>query len=508
MVVEYGQSVHTQLEAAPERSGAAGDTTDMIRSMALSSAELWHDVLQRLAELQESQVILARAIADLGAMVQESLASPRAAAIATGALDELPAGSAPGVSAEPATDVRAPRPDLEHSTDDLGHDLGHDFSSPTGAPAEPDTADLEEVAPVGLVDVEESAADDLVDVGQSPDLHTGGSAEHDPQVSSRRRFHFRRRPRPAAEAVDAVAAEPADVEEGAAAEAGPTQGAGSIVDEDWPPLPPPPLDEAWEPVAEQAPLRTPPPFEAVTAPPPPLAAVATDALQPSIVPTTSAAAEPSLEPAMADTEVPAGPLAAPPAPYAVMEPPAPPAPYSVMEPPAPPAPYSVMEPPAPPAPYSVMEPAAPLEPYSVMEPPAPAPAAIVYVPARAETAAPAPPAEAVAPIVLDGATAPEVANAGIAGAEIGFPPLPPPPPAADAGSEPEMVAGAADEPVLAAAGAGPSRSSASLATEILASTPAAVPVEGGPDRPDVLMVSEDLTLVSKSRKRRIQFRLR
>ncbi|MDE3086200.1 MAG: hypothetical protein KGJ77_05475 [Acidobacteriota bacterium] len=514
MVVEYGQSVHTQVEAAPGRAGPAGDTTDMIRSMALSSAELWHDVLQRLAELQESQVILARAIADLGAMVQESLASPRAAAIATGALGELPVGSAPGVEAPPATDVVAPRPDLERSTDDLVHD----FASSTGALAGPDGADTDDLAPADVVEVE-----------HSPGPHPVSSAEDGPQAPSRRRFHFRRRPRAtAAEAVDAEMVESADVEEGAAPGADAMHGAGSTFDEDWPPLPGPPLDETWEPIAEQASPRAPQPFEFMTAPPSSVGAVGTDVAAPSVDPTPPAyfeqadpdpawtappsfvpaplgqietpapSEEPAFEPTMVEAEPLAGPVAAPPAPYSVMEPPAPASAYSVMEPPAPPAPYSVMEPPAPPAPYSVMEPPAPPVPAGAPS----APAAIVYVPATAETAETAPQAERAASLALD-----EPPATDVAGSEVDFPPLPPPPVAEEAGSELEMAAeGPARESALAFVGAGPSHSSASLVTEILASAPA--PAESGPERPDVLMVSEDLTLVSKSRKRRVQFRLR
>lgn len=46
-----------------------------MRSMALSSAELWHDLLQRLTEVQESQAALARAIEDLGSIVRSALSS-------------------------------------------------------------------------------------------------------------------------------------------------------------------------------------------------------------------------------------------------------------------------------------------------------------------------------------------------------------------------------------------------------------------------------------------------
>ena len=62
-------------------------TTEIIRSMALSSAELWHDVLQRLAEVQEGQILIAQAVAQLGAVVADLSAKvdlpPEIAALAT-----------------------------------------------------------------------------------------------------------------------------------------------------------------------------------------------------------------------------------------------------------------------------------------------------------------------------------------------------------------------------------------------------------------------------------------
>ncbi|HLX87556.1 MAG TPA: hypothetical protein VKR22_03705, partial [Acidimicrobiales bacterium] len=74
-------------------------TTDMIKSMAISSAELWHDVLQRLSEVQEGQILIAQAIADLGSVV-DSLAAgtlvPGGPALAPVApMAELPEATAP-----------------------------------------------------------------------------------------------------------------------------------------------------------------------------------------------------------------------------------------------------------------------------------------------------------------------------------------------------------------------------------------------------------------------------
>jgi len=64
--------------------------TDLIRSVALSSAELWNDVLQRLGELQDSQVLLAQAVSELGSLVHSSLGNrpPALASVAPPALTE------------------------------------------------------------------------------------------------------------------------------------------------------------------------------------------------------------------------------------------------------------------------------------------------------------------------------------------------------------------------------------------------------------------------------------
>ncbi|MHB8680571.1 MAG: hypothetical protein ACYDA2_00540 [Acidimicrobiales bacterium] len=88
-------------------------TTDLIRSMAISSAELWNDVLQRLAELQESQLVLAQAVADLGAVVRESLPAAGHDALAAGssilALESGVAASTPLSEPEPALKGRRTR---------------------------------------------------------------------------------------------------------------------------------------------------------------------------------------------------------------------------------------------------------------------------------------------------------------------------------------------------------------------------------------------------------------
>jgi hypothetical protein len=73
--------------------------------MALSSAELWNDVLQRLSELQESQVVLAHAIAELGTMLKQSTTAGATPALEastpSGALAVGPVHAEPDVPARP-----------------------------------------------------------------------------------------------------------------------------------------------------------------------------------------------------------------------------------------------------------------------------------------------------------------------------------------------------------------------------------------------------------------------
>ncbi|HYA67685.1 MAG TPA: hypothetical protein VED63_03035, partial [Acidimicrobiales bacterium] len=65
------------IEPGGGERGSAGrgpQDVDLVRTMALSSAELWHEILERLREVQESQVRLAGAIETLGVMVRDALA--------------------------------------------------------------------------------------------------------------------------------------------------------------------------------------------------------------------------------------------------------------------------------------------------------------------------------------------------------------------------------------------------------------------------------------------------
>ena len=514
MVVEYGESVHTELETVPGQPGPAGETTDLIRSMALSSAELWHDVLQRLAELQESQVVLAHAIAELGTMVRDSLPGSRAAELEAPAAGALPAGR--GVDLPPQVWALVDLPSSALETDEhVEEPVGEHVEEPESSWSPPtvDTAAESEIPAlvepsaeavevvedleVPAVDEEPAVASVLWDPPRAVTGEPGHEDESQPPNRRRRRFLRRAHAGRRAETVPAMASEADDeqTEEPVSATVHP------VVDEDYPPLPPPPVDETWEPVAVVAeapallpPLLPPPAFEIMVPPPPPAPVAET------VPPAREALAPPQTVepvPALTDEEPGDEPALPPPTQFSM---PAPPAPFATYEPPADPAPFSM---PVPPAPFATYEPPAATAPAVPDAPddsatPAP-PAPIVYVPSTAETAMLPP--EAPASFPLD---PPPPAS----GAELEVPPLPAPPVAEEAGAEEPDEATAGTEPALVGATAGRSHSSASMATEILASTPAAGRAEQGPDQPSVLMVSEDLTLVNKSRKRRLQFRLR
>ncbi len=91
------------MESQP--TGDQPSSSELVRSMALSSAELWHELLERLTEVQQSQAALARAIEELGTIVRGALSSvgvpagpavepgsvaPLAPAPTTGSLGSLP----------------------------------------------------------------------------------------------------------------------------------------------------------------------------------------------------------------------------------------------------------------------------------------------------------------------------------------------------------------------------------------------------------------------------------
>ncbi|MGA2519739.1 MAG: hypothetical protein ABSG81_02845 [Acidimicrobiales bacterium] len=120
MAAGTGCGAEAAMTLEPGRAGERGPAdTDLIRSMALSSAELWHEILERLREVQESQVRLAGAIETLGTMVRDALSpesQPVIGAHSRGASLERPASAiaagAPAVDPEPPTAVVAPLADV------------------------------------------------------------------------------------------------------------------------------------------------------------------------------------------------------------------------------------------------------------------------------------------------------------------------------------------------------------------------------------------------------------
>ncbi|HYA67543.1 MAG TPA: hypothetical protein VED63_02320, partial [Acidimicrobiales bacterium] len=89
-----GELVHEQFENRTNGQSAAAPI-EPAHSRALSAPELWHDMLQRLTQLEANQRVLTRAVAELGAIVQTSLleraATPSLTVPPAKALNEAPA---------------------------------------------------------------------------------------------------------------------------------------------------------------------------------------------------------------------------------------------------------------------------------------------------------------------------------------------------------------------------------------------------------------------------------
>jgi hypothetical protein len=371
--------------------------------MALSSAELWHDVLQRLSELQQSQIVLAQAIAELGTMVRESMAT----------------GSGPALTSPPVHEL----------------ELGT-------VRREPEVTLTSTVAPVAVSGEVDGGAIGLAPdpVGPLPDdviaAFYPSEAEAAPWYKRRLTLRIRRRRSATANA--------------------------ATLGEDWPSLPPPPQ---------------------VLPPPPPAHLVDRYALDTA----------PQAAPFVASSEA---PLLSAPAPEPVPSP-APP----FVEPPLAPEPAVAATLPNP----VVVEPV-------LADPVVPRP--LVYTPSNAETAMsfefeePVPPV--ATPLELDEPAAPMAIPfeldppQAIAAHDVPVVPVAPAAPAVSAeptASEPAPVGALAGRPVVEA------QMSVSMATEILGSAVAAAPPAPAGE-PAPLVISEDLTLVSKNHRKRRQFRFR
>jgi hypothetical protein len=382
------------------------NATEIIRSMALSSAELWHDVLQRLSEMQEGQLLIAQAIADLGAVVQE-----------------LSTSVAP---------LLGPSPQLALAA---GGSAPSSFcSSSAEAPALP------------------AGATETVTGADADDAETSIAASRDvTRPARRRRFHLRLRRHERADAIDELSDDLVDgdtdeleltgtVDPGAVLGIGDDHefdidaGVGTSI------LPPPPL------------VTPPPPVVTAAAPPPPADF--------ALAPPSSPAAPPAFEfpPSAPVAEHPRGP-----------------------------------EP-------SLVAPDAGIR---------LAPQALVYTPTTAETSitsevglltVPAPPV----PPGADSFEVPDASEAAEEAAVAGLPAVAEVPVVAEVPPVTE-VPGIAQDSVLSGVGV-TVQSTASLATEILAT--ATRSGAEAPREPAPLVISEDLTLISRNRKRRLQFRVR
>ena len=77
---------------------AAGSGAGLVRSAAPSPADLWNEILQRLSEVQEGQLRLARAIESLGMIVCDALAVNPQAMLAGSETTSLPAHGAARLS--------------------------------------------------------------------------------------------------------------------------------------------------------------------------------------------------------------------------------------------------------------------------------------------------------------------------------------------------------------------------------------------------------------------------
>jgi hypothetical protein len=452
--------------------------------MALSSAELWHDVLQRLAEVQESQVILARAVAELGGMVK-SLSDTLPALTAGSTIPLGIAAAQPGMKPLPLAEVDTRNLSGTHRSDGLARVAASEF---------------------------DDHGDDLV--GPLPDDVIAAFFPPEAEVLPwyKRRVSLRHRSRG-------------------------TKSAPSTRDVDRSPvtspltqlLPPPPpqhlIDQYVMCVADPS---------AEASAPAPIQIQAPGAVAPE-------ASGTQLETVMAPDAV------------AVTDPVTAPEPVAVTDPVTAPEPVAFTEPATAPQPVAIAEPLISLEPMELdafhqaaapaLDPDAEAaplvPRPLVYTPSNAETAMPLdvgaplaldeplavaepvaapepvaaePPSPVAVPFELDppqGLSVQSAAPAPTAIAEAATPSAaaesPAPPDATDE-PEPALVGAVGGRPVVEA------QMSVSMATEILGSAAAAAPPvpTASNGEPTPLVISEDLTLVSKHHRnrKRLQFRLR
>ncbi len=130
------------------QGGVAGEQSspsELVKSMAISSAELWHEVLDRLTQVQQSQIALAHSIDDLGSIIKSALPSLAEAASATQTLPPpvpqqaeiptLPPSFTPTPPQAGASSTAQPPPLVQTSTILQPPPVGKPpVSTPTGPP--------------------------------------------------------------------------------------------------------------------------------------------------------------------------------------------------------------------------------------------------------------------------------------------------------------------------------------------------------------------------------------
>jgi hypothetical protein len=485
---------------------------DVIRTLALSSAELWHEALQRLSDVQQGQAVLARSIEELSSVLRQALATGQVPG-AAGAGDE-PARALAGPGGNGATSLTPPPPPLPPA---VVSDL--DSAPPLDVPA----ASVETPAtPLDLAPPPPPV------VAVTPDPVSETTIENTepspPPAPTLRMPPIADDLRP--EAVDALIV----AEFGEAAMVGMT--APQVVARDAEPTVAPVLAES---PAAGAPSPAASVLDTLLGPAP----EASDAIAPALAPPpppagfvvdrgalTSDAGPPQVPPV---PDGPLAPVATAPTPLAVQPPPPPPPP-----PPAPaageagqsvvdallgsavtpPPPVPVVAPPPPPPVVSAGPPAPPMPPMPpVVAPPPPvgvpspivAPLTVPSADAGRGVAAPPPPppppAPPAPPSPLMAPPPPPVMGAPVP-APVADPPTQPVPVV----TEPNSMTPPPPPPPSAAVQGAEGTFSASMASEILSAAPEAPLDEdaAAEDRP----VSEDLTIVGKGRRKSFSFRIR
>ncbi|HXQ44697.1 MAG TPA: hypothetical protein VN816_08665 [Acidimicrobiales bacterium] len=532
----------------------AESNSNLVRPAALSSADLWHEIIERLNEVQEGQLRLARAIESLGVIVCDALSVNPQAALGGAEVATLPR-SAQRVPLAAGPPAQPPVADLGTNTDDAAttqRKLDSLLDADVFAPASP-APDLATTGPVGsprfyvapVPDESRKTPRESVSTGSWPRGRrvARGLAREAPTMNSPAVV-----PDLTPAAIDALlAAEFGDTPSGPTPPLRVVQASegsaalnsllGAEFGASTPTKTPSQAPTASQaPMASQAPTSTPvrpspsvrptaPPAPPAPRPPSPVAASPTTAPtvpmppQPrprQAVPTPPPGAPTSPPPMTAPRT--ASPMVDPRRSVGSLPPvPAPPPPPAAVAPPPPPPPPSPVPPPPPgPRPSAVAGPV-PLRPPLATSPgPPPAPAASPGPPPGRSIPAPSvDPSTGAVPTVSAGslgAPAPVEPRRAPLGPVTGTPaPFVSPGSPAPEGTPP-FTPGSADATAPFEAGADripqPTKareSAASMVTEILSAAPPTTAAEPTDDAP--AMLAEDVTIMAKGRRRRFRLPL-